>query len=485
MLDQTLPHLNGHPASSDALHRETLTNRMGALDRILATHAASGDLPYFASPTRAYLPVLSSQTFLSLSGGEPVHVVANGAAQLQNSLAHFNPDAGAPKSTNEQATLATTLLYTQPGDVLVFAKQHARHATAILPSVRRSLQTVGIEVADDALAVDSLAEWTRSNFFRLPIAPLVLEPEHFRLAAAMHEPGNDAALLRTLQANILAYTKDGAEKIWSRAGVPTPPTHYYSLTLGDSRISERIRADFSMFDELVMNRLDGSGGYGIFRQKVTTLREQTLFDCFGESDIQVQGYLELRDSPCVIALLGSTGVEVLLASSQRFKSFGTHSGNYWSRAYETELCRTPGFKETCGSALHALHRSGVRGHINIDLLIAEPEKTSHAGSPPQVYAREANIRPAGSSVLLRLKQGNINGRPIQSILLDTTVKSALSPEEAADRLAEVNQRTEARAVLLNARPSQGCLSIAFLDAGEAGEEPLKRQAQLFLSELGK
>jgi hypothetical protein len=245
-------------------------------------------------------------------------------------------------------------------------------------------------------------------------------------------------------------------------------TDYVDLASVDCQsAAEALQRKFSEYDEVVVNTTGGSGGYALHRLKLQELTGETLQRLFATQLIQAQGLLDVAASVCAIAAIDDDSSTVLGVSIQRFdRGFGIHSGNYWNRDLWLRLeIDYPGIWQVAIDGLESLRRAGVRGQVNIDLMcIAEAERQKR-GMTSTSLLREANIRPAGSSVLLRLRKGHIDAQRVDHISSATGIPIDTSEAGLASTLSILeNCRTvgSTQAVLYSVNPSAQTCSIAFL-----------------------
>jgi hypothetical protein len=364
--------------------------------------------------SRGFLPVLRPTNGDRENIGA-VSVLANHGAQLCNSQI-FNSNRDTDRNLVariERGGASLFLGHSLPGDRFVSATDDVASSRQILEAIRHSYAAVGVKVADTFVFVDSIEDWIKTNAGRESVVPYVLEP---RLVDYYDKQNNSKETLDNfVWSNVAAYTKDGAQILWESAGVTTPETAYFYLTADSARVVARdIRYQFKAYANVVINRTDGFSGFSIQRLPLHKVSSELLLSHFRDVRIQVQGEIDVDVSPCIIATLDKDAAVIRGVSIQRFdKQFGVHSGNIWRAGLFGSLSeRYPGFEEIAQKALTTLHEAGVRGHINIDVLCMSSAEQKRRGLSQPVVAREANIRPAGSSVFLRLKSGHIEGEKI-------------------------------------------------------------------------
>lgn len=424
------------------------------------------------------LPVLTGRAHES-SSDSAVAILANTAGQLINSPVYFDPSDEARRfcREHEEATLSQVLGFSMPGDRFVASSLDPERMKAVLGAIRESYGRAGIELAREFSFVRHHEEIVVSCA-GMPILPAILTPEALSVGTTTDAERLSARVIAV--ANIAAYTKDGAEKLWSYHGIPTPQTSYINLSLvGHQAAVDALKSQLSDYDELVINTTGGSGGYALHRVKLANLTAATLRELFGDSVIQVQGLLDVIVSPCVIALIDDERSRVLGVSIQKFDhGFGVHSGNYWNRDLWVRLeLDYPGISKITTGALECLRKAGVRGQVNIDLMCVSEQERLDRGLTATSVLREANIRPAGSSVFLRLQEGLIDGKRVEHIASATGISVDTSERGLAavlDILEEYRVPGHSRATLYSVNPIAGTCSIAFLGASGCSLDDLIR-----------
>jgi hypothetical protein len=183
--------------------------------------------------------------------------------------------------------------------------------------------------------------------------------------------------------------------------------------------------------------------------------------------IQVQGEIDVGVSPCIIATLDEDTALIRGVGMQRFdRQFGVHTGNIWHSGLFGSLSETyPRFEEIAQKALSTLHEAGVRGHINIDLLRMNSAEQKRRGLMHPVVARDANIRPAGSSVFLRLKSGHIEGEKVCHIrsVMGIKIRGISGDISKLRALLYKRENTSGCAIVLCAASAMyGSASLAFV-----------------------
>lgn len=425
-------------------------------------------LPLVYSPSRGNMPVLTSDR--DFKEANPLFVVANAGGQLMNSP-HFPLRREVKESGEIVAGLNETagppmLAYTLPGDTFIYSGRGDQGNHRLFKTIVDSFASVGIGLTREWVNVNSLDDWISENPGK-PILPNILDPE------LVSQYGNSARGIEQLRKQALIgvclYNKEATEKAWSLAGIPTPKTGYFDVSPASLFwVEEQIKSIFGEEEQYVVNTLDGSGGFNLHFLPPEFL-ETHLTTTFLGQRIQVQRELKAKCSPCLIANITDQGILPLIVSRQRFSQPGVHSGNIWHSDLLEDLERDhPDFLGTNQQALEVLKNWGTVGQVNVDSIV-----TSDPGN--QTLMREANIRPAGSSVLLRLRQGNIDGSPITRI--HTSTKVALSPEKFKEPriVSEINRHTtpgRTRVVLYNYSKT-GTAAMAFLGHDVSEEEMLE------------
>jgi hypothetical protein len=357
------------------------------------------------SPERGYMHFIGS-----VDKSEPLLVIANAGAQLMNSKHYFNQHISSSSAeiiSNNEAHMRTWMFgFTNPKDVFLHRFADERH----LDVIRRSFANINIPLTNEYFKIEQEFPITGS------IMPQVLDPDIL----------GKKNLQQTSEANLAAYRKNIAQQIWEKAGVPTPKTVVISRDISSSKDISGYLEQFKEYDELVINIIGGSGGFGLkFVPREKAVNEvQTMMKQFPEEEvIMIQGKLPLAASPAVIFAISNKSVEMLQVSEQRFTSPGVYGGNSWYKGiislYEYQY---PGFVETCFDAAEALRTTGVRGQVNIDVLLLSKENANKYKSS-QILMREANVRSSGSSPIIRFTtNGNIKGKDITSVITNTHYK---------------------------------------------------------------
>lgn len=424
--------------------------------------AKQGVLPLQISDSRGQIPVLTHGDPVDSRG---IAVVANCGALTYNSKAFINPGLDpylAEVIAYDQVAYAPRMLtYTKEGDNFVYESSNPLLSEAVLHQIRNSYEQIGIGLTDKFIAVDGINDWIRDQKGRVPIAANAFDP--MLLASFGRTPKESDYLFQHGLVNAAAYTKKGVTDLWKEKGVPVPDTKYYDL----ARVSDAASAvekDFGEHERIVVSTSDGAGGDGVAFMNHTETR--AVFDTrFKGKEVQVQGLLPLESSPCLIANITPDGVKPLLLSQQRFSTPGAHGGNVWDANVHGVLDALPqDFVQTNQRSLQALSESGVFGQVNVDSLVVT--------SPRKTLMREANIRPAGSSVILRMKEGLINSEKISRIHTSAGIK--IEPKVLLDPafLDHLNTFSTGslRAVLYGYDIQASKASIAFLAAGARAED---------------
>lgn len=436
------------------------------------------------------LPVLGLPTDSSAMN-TPVVILANTAGQLINSPVYFDPSDEAQRfrREHEESTLSQVLGFSKPGDWFVASSVDPERMLNILQSIRNSYKSAGLELSSDFMFVRDPSEIAASSCAGMPILPAILTPEAFDVGTATDSERMAARGIAI--ANIAAYTKDGAEKWWNLNGIPTPQTRYIHLGVVDHQSAvEALKSQFADYDDLVINTTGGSGGHALHRLELASLTAEKLQKLFGEEVIQAQGLLDVAVSPCVIASIDDDCSRVLGASIQKFEhGFGVHSGNYWNRDLWIRLeIDYPGIGKITTAALDCLRKAGVRGQVNIDLMCVSEEEKANRGLTARNVLREANIRPAGSSVFLRLQQGMIDGERVEHIASATGISIDVSEcglTSVLSVLEECRSPGRTRAVLYSVNPLAETCSIAFLGARGCSLEDLVAFEKRVMSRLSE
>lgn len=327
---------------------------------------------FTAGPERAYFPVYGRN--------DSVIFYANSGEELAISPSYDEPHFEEIKGTNEKNKGALFLYATTPSDILI-----ARTTYETADILRNEYAKKGIYVANALLKVDAVDVNALNTTTYHGSSYAVLSEN----VIAKHGGDYDA--------HYRWGRKDQAQQYWQEAGVPTPPSAYVRLVNGQPTIygdQQALEAP-----EQVVNICGGNGGYGVSFVRREQVKETVLNYLANEpkETIQIQPKLDLISSPCAIANLTEQGVDLLQISTQRFNSPGAHGGGHWSRNLHDNIEHNfPGFTNIVYDSLNTMQSDGVRGQVNLDYLLTEGG----------IYVREANIRPAGSSVILRLRETN-------------------------------------------------------------------------------
>lgn len=204
--------------------------------------------------------------------------------------------------------------------------------------------------------------------------------------------------------HIAAYRKDAAEQLWRHRGLPTPETVYYSGQAVFKKaeiIAQELKNSFSDFDALVVSGVGGSGGETVALVERNALDADILRKISDGDKLMIQPCLPLMMSPNVVANITDNGVEMLSTTNQVFKKFGANAGNEWPISDEYLNVETDALGR---EAVEALRDAGVRGQINIDILVISEEDRAKLGLNGRLFLREANIRPASSSILINIRE---------------------------------------------------------------------------------
>ncbi len=399
----------------------------------------------------------------------PALVLANGGAQLMNS-SHYDARHHSELSygivkANEKALAGYMMAFTRPQDVLAFTTDNPTLSRHVLDQIHNYYEQIGIETTMQYEPVSDIDEIPLQK----GVVPHILSPEimaHF-------------GMKDTANRNVAAYKKDITEKLWRQNGVPVPPTEYAHAATTEDEIASLLNS-FADYQELVVNITDGSGGYGLkfihtgqAHQHIQASQEEFVN---GEV-LQIQGRLPLVSSPCVILNISDQGINILTTSEQRFSAPGAHGGNVWTKEFAQQLAaQYPDFDKTILDAARALQQYGVRGQINMDALITSEENSEKFGVPI-VSMREANIRPAGSSVLLRMQQeGIINGQKVSRIITNTSTHISPSLFLRSSIVDRINHRPDMKTVMYNYTP-EGKTGIAFLGNDNVSISDLQQYVQ--------
>jgi len=461
----------------EGMQKYSIINTAVALQRGHESKSNRADIPLVFSHERGDMPILMSN---SSEQANQVYVVANSGALFMNSL--FYPERRynerARQLTDESAISSGTrmLVYSKKEDPFVYMTTDETKSVKILETIAESFRRIGIELSQVYQAVSSIDEWLDIYAGQVNILPNVLDPELLLKYAPL---GRERHIRDITLANVSAYTKNGVQRLWQRSGIPTPETAYYDLGFTTrQKVQDSAMKVFANYERVVMNRVDGSGGFATVFVSTAEIADKLQNEEFRHQKIQLQGMLPVINSPCYIANIYPDGsIQPLAVSVQIFSSPGRHAGNYWRRNYDfTTLA--PDFEETNLAALKALSSAGVVGQVNIDSMIVSESDSLYYGVPTTTM-REANIRPAGSSVIDRLNQGNINEKAIYAILTSSRVcipKEEFSNTNILDRM-DIFSTTNTQAVLYNYNFITQMASIAFCGTEEVTEQELLQMKQ--------
>jgi len=454
-------------------HVYALVNPMQAMERASRYLDSRSYLPITFDANRGDMPILTAD-----GTTDPLYVVANASAQFMNSQLYPKR-----KTHQEHQTLAnwnaismgpSMLAYSSSGDIFVYMTEDEKESMQILTSIADSFEGIGIQVSRVFYPVSSIDEWISEMKGKVSMLPNVLDPE-LLMAYSQKE---DKAMRALALANPAAYTKHGAQMLWEKLHVPTPHTAYFDFNYTcQNCIHDEIEEKFSPYEYVVMNRLDGSGGFATVFSERDEIESLSHPD-FAHQQIQVQGVLPVKSSPCYIANIKPDGtVEKLIVSHQIFSEPGIHAGNYWEKKYDfTEDASD--FEEVNMLALEALAGAGVVGQVNVDSLIVSKRNADKFGVATTTM-REANIRPAGSSILNRLKQGTINGIPIEIVVTSTKIpiKKGLFFNKEIVPMIAAYATGNMHPVLYNYIPETQMASIAFTGTKDVSKEELLHMKQ--------
>lgn len=382
---------------------------------------------------------------------DPALVIANGGAQLMNSHhyadRHSSPESAEIIRTNQELVTGFMLAFSKRGDIFYFTSSEPKTTIDTLEQIRRSYAQVGISVALDYRHVKDI---DKVDFRDSAVIPHVFSPQILDLFG-MPETG-----IR----NVLAYKKNVHQFLWNHYGIPTPRTLYLNRNAPGN-----LQYDLEMFqnyEELVVNGLDGCGGYGFMivpnlYELIRKIKDQS------PDTLQVQGKLPLLASPGVSFYIGDTDMVYLGGAEQRFTKPGQHAGNMWKKGMENEWNSTfPDFDKTIFAAARVLQNFGVRGNVNLDVL-GLAEEIARPYGLPRVLLREANIRPGGSAVIFPLENdANVDGLPPSTIITNTAV--CMRPEVFFDPelLERLNCEENMRTIIYNYYSPQKKAYLAFM-----------------------
>ena len=378
-----------------------------------------------------------------------IAVIANAGALDYNSPAFVDPTLD-PKAAGIMAEFPggyshRILAYTKPGDKFVFETPDVEKSLYVLSMIADFYESIGLEVTRDFVPVESTCDWVEAQRGNTPLLfGSALDP--LALVSFGRSSGEEDAIMRRMQSNVAAYTKFGAERLWAARGVPVPePTHYVLGGEGNKEIVAQALADgLHAYEHIVVTERSGSAGDGIhFATHEEALR--LLMQEYSQDHLlQLQGRLDLAGSPCTIVNIAPDGsYEILMTSEQVFAKPGAHGGNMWIRK---GAVFPKDFDPAIHMAITAMAEAGVVGQVNIDTLLTRPRQRRLTGGRSTLL-REINVRPAGSSPILKMRKGNIEGQRIDRI---NTVGTIACPFEKLPALQQALSVIEANALGLKA-----------------------------------
>lgn len=247
--------------------------------------------------------------------------------------------------------------------------------------------------------------------------------------------------------NLAGYRKDATAQLWAADRLPVPDTVYLDPKARDDQpINDQAVAQlqkrFSAFADIVVSRVDGAGGEGICLMPVTDINADALTHFAAGEKLMLQGRLPLVASPNVIANLDNNNVEIKLMTNQVFKNFGANAGNAWPLApeFSSEV------QTLAEQALRSLQKAGVRGQVNIDILAITPQSQKELGLANRLFLREANTRPASSSVMLHvLEKGKTpRGGNVESIFMTASSPAVPIPFEKTQSKTQLHSFLRAK-----------------------------------------
>jgi len=429
-------------------------------------------IPFDISPARSGIHTVTNPS-------KPITLVANLSAQFMNAALYYTDDEQSRKllAHNELAQTASVLAFTLPEDTLVIPL-HDEGQKLATQVVKESWQRLGIETSNNIEYVAPEAiDYSGSA------TPFIISPE------SLLQKG---ANLKDAFTSVAAYTKDGPVLSWVADGVPTPTTFFLSggeaLDGGLARVVDELKD----WDEVVMNSTNGSGGFGIYFLEREQLLQQSTLELFHDLHnltLQIQPKLDLTHSPCIIATISADGAfTVQHMSEQRFATPGAHGGNIWYEGIEKDVV-PPGSESVVLAAIQSMADRGVRGQINLDFLTLDQEYAQQHNVAP-FLVREVNVRPAGSSSQIRMRDILINEMPVKRIHTKTGItipKSQLENGEVfqiIDQLQHVykNEKILIYSAKVTEKDEYATIHVGFL-SNENNEEAVNELESTFLSIL--
>lgn len=465
-------------------HEYSIVNPSDAIRRSTESINARNELSIVFSEERGDMPILTVEND---SQTDNIYVVANSSAQFMNSMQYpYRDKAKKFKELAVQNAVSvgpTMLAYSQKGDIFVYMADQEMESVKALHRTAESFQRIGIELSQVFWAVSSIDEWIDKYAGKVNILPNVLDPDVLTKYAPK---GREKEIKNIALANVATYTKNGVQQLWANQGIPTPETAYYDLGFTKNQhVEENISEIFQKYEKVVMNRVDGCGGYATFFVPKVKIAQTLENQDFLHQRIQVQGMLPVINSPGYTANIYSDGrVQPLCVSRQIFGEPGEHAGNYWKRNYDFRQIAQD-FEETNLQAIQVLASAGVVGQVSVDSMIVS-EEDAHNYGVPTTTVREANIRPGGSSVINRLKQGKINDKSIDAILTSTKIdlpKKQFFQKNINDYLNSFSTQNT-QVILYNYNIEMQRASVAFVGTEAVSETDLlalkKQTISLFI-----
>lgn len=468
MIEQLRPiQIESVQAHRDGAYLRALHSPTDILIAAAQQEHPRGLLPMQVSELRGSMPVLSHNGNVD---AESIAVIANCGALSYNSPAFVTREADpelADIIAYDRVAYGPRMLgYSLPHDMFVFESSDGKRSTTALSHIVDGYEQIGVNVTRNFVSVHSVDQWIKAQRGGTPILANAYDP--LLLANFGRTFAEKSTLFRNGLVNAAAYTKDGVTSYWEQQGVPVPPTLYYELNEENiASVTEAIKTTLGSqgYERAVVSTFDGAGGDGVRFLHLNAL-DEGLTGRFRQGNIQVQGLLPLEESPCVVANITKNGIDILLVSKQRFSAPGSHGGNVWEGDEKTLQEMPADFVTVNNHALKALQQAGVFGQVNLDALVISEQAKRQFGLPATTLMREANIRPAGSSVILRMKQGSIDGMPIRQVRT-TGIKIPFAEIEHSHFLEKLNMyRQPGVAVMMYSYDIQSDkASVAFV-AGE-------------------
>ncbi|MCX7996401.1 MAG: hypothetical protein N2691_01415 [Patescibacteria group bacterium] len=444
--------------------REEITDLlMGALEHPteMAKWLTRQDIPHLPvgyDPGRGNIHFLS-QLDMSTVGKASALVIANSGAFGYNerywALQDIEREARKQVMMDEEADGPLMLGFTRPGDLLVIGSSNPEQTRLVLERICESFEGIGVTLTGKYKIVSSVAEYMAQNSAPDLVIPHVMDPRLLYWYGRSH--GDPYAYFLAGLRNSVAYQKTHFEWLMRNGGIPVPRTVYtrHDPNQVDAYARELL-CQFQAYDRLVISSAGGIGGSDVhFVPRDPDEIRKTLHQHFRTGmEVFTQGAMELSGSPCVRINITEDKISVIGIAQQRFLGNGQHAGNesydglmeYYNQLY-------PGFIDYVERAANVLRAAGVRGQINIDILLATAEEIQLRGEKSRINFREGNVRPAYSATESALRRGTIDGQPISRVHMNSKVPLTFEQFARDDFMAVLNpmdsRQSRMRVVFVN------------------------------------